>query len=165
MGTPVFFGEVMAKAAEIVCNPSFPPAVGNPLLIRDVYGLVSIGLNIKRTQYPDAVSNLENEISKLGAYAASPGVICADDLFDADRVFGDPAIVQFVVPGTELSVRLLDRQITGQDWLSGVSEPGELTAQRSVPRLVFLASRAASVAPRLLRCWPTIWRKGGSKYC
>ena len=80
---------------------------------------------------------MENEISKLGAYAASPGVICADDLFDADRVFGDPAIVQFVVPGTELSVRLLDRQITGQDWLSGVSEPGELTAQRSVPRLFF----------------------------
>src|SRR5437016_6931310 len=101
MAAPVFFGDVVVRAAEIVSRASLPAALGNPLVIRDVYGVVSIALNIKRSDYEEAVSKLEAEVSALGVYAASPRVVCADDLFDADQVFNDPSIVLFVVPGTE----------------------------------------------------------------
>jgi hypothetical protein len=137
MEPKVFFSEVVTKAAEIVSSASLPPAFGNPLLIRDFYGMVSIALNIKRSEHQAAVAELEKEITKLGAYAASPGVVCADDLFEADQIFADPSIVQFVIPGTQLSVSMLERQITGQDWSSSRSEVEGSTGQRSVPRLVF----------------------------
>jgi MinD-like ATPase involved in chromosome partitioning or flagellar assembly len=137
METTVFFGEVVAKAVDIVSSASLPLAVGKPLLIRDLYGLVSIALNIKRSENQEIVSKLEKEVTKLGAYAGRPGVICADDLFDADQVFKDPSIVQFVIPGTELSVSMLDRQVTGQDWLSSRGETEGAAVLRSVPRLVF----------------------------
>lgn len=67
MDTTVFFGEVVAKAAEIISSASLPLALGNPLLIRDVYGLASIALNIKRSENREIVSKLETEITKLGA--------------------------------------------------------------------------------------------------
>ena len=138
MGAKVFFGEVVGKAAEIVANASLPAALGKPLFIRDVHGLVSIALNVKRSEYEEAVSKLQTEIARLGVYAGSPGVICADDLFDSDEIFNDPSIVQFVVPGTELSLSMLERQVTGQDWLSrGPGTEEGSTGQHFVPRLAF----------------------------
>ncbi len=98
MAAPVFFGDVVVRAAEIVSRASLPATLRNPLLIRDVYGLVSIALNIKRSEHQEVISKLETQIKTLGVYAASPGVICADDLFDPDQVFSDPSAVQFVVP-------------------------------------------------------------------
>ena len=136
-GTPVFFGDVVAKAAEIVSTATLPTAFGTPLLIRDIYGVVSIALNVKRSEHQEAVSKLEAEAIKLGVYAASPSVVCADDLFDAGQIFDDPSIVQFVVPGTELSVRMLERQVTGQDWLSSGDKADGTTSEGTVPRLVF----------------------------
>jgi hypothetical protein len=135
--TTIFFGDVMAKAAEIVSNASLPAALANPLLIRDLKGLVSIALDVKRSEQLEAVSKLETEIAKLGVYAGTPGVVCADDFFDSGQIFEDPSIVQFVVPGTDLSVRVLERQVTGQDWLSTVGDGDGSIIQRTVPRLVF----------------------------
>jgi MinD-like ATPase involved in chromosome partitioning or flagellar assembly len=132
MDTKVFFGEVVRKAAAIVSGPLLSGPLGTPLLIRDIRGLVSVALNVDRAKHKEAISKLESEIAKLGAYAASPRVVCADDFFEPDRIFNDPSIVQFVVPGTELSVSILERQVTGQDWLSNASK-----SQGSIPHLVF----------------------------
>jgi hypothetical protein len=135
-GVTVFFGEAVEKAARMVSAASTPPSP-DLLLIRDMCGQVSVALNVKRSEHRDIVSRLETQLAGLGAYAASPGVICADDLFDSDQVFRDPSIVQFVVPGTDVSARLLERQVTGQDWLfSGGAEEGQ-AAQSPIPRLVF----------------------------
>jgi hypothetical protein len=132
----VFFGDVVGKAAEILTNASLPNSVGTPLLIRDICGIVSIALNVKRSDHQEIIARLEAEIAKLGVYAASPGVVCADDFFEPDTVFNDPSVIQFAVRGTELSVRMLERQITGQDWLSNGGEADRLS-QLAIPRLVF----------------------------
>jgi hypothetical protein len=80
---------------------------------------------------------LELEMSKLGAYSASPSVVCAEDFFEPDLVFRDPSIIQFVVPGTELSVNILERQVTGHDWLLLGDEEDKPTLRPYIPRLVF----------------------------
>jgi hypothetical protein len=130
----VFFGEAVGKAAEIISGESLPKSVGSPLLIRDISGRVSIALDIKRSDHREAVGKLETAMAKLGVYDASPGVVCSDDFFEPDVVFRDPSIVQFVVPGTELTVNILERQVTGQDWLS--NRDGE-EPRSSIPRIVF----------------------------
>ncbi|HTX36638.1 MAG TPA: AAA family ATPase [Bryobacteraceae bacterium] len=137
MDSPVFFGDVVAKAAAIVSNASLPAVLGSPLLIRDVYGLVSIALNVKRSEHQGTVSKLEAEAAKLGVYAASPSVVCVDDFFDAEQVFNDPSIIQLAVPGTELLVHILERQITGQDWLAGGGDGGATPTESVAQRLVF----------------------------
>lgn len=137
MDKTVFFGDALRGAVEIVSGGSLPGALGTPLLIRNMCGLVAIALNVKRSEHQEAVSNLETEMAKLGRYAASPAVLCADDFHEPDVVFEDNSIVQFVVPGTELSVNILERQVTGQDWLLNANETDQSKARPTVPRLVF----------------------------
>jgi len=131
----VFFGEAIGKAAEIVKSAALPNSVGDPLVIRDMSGLISVALDVSRSEHSETVSKLEQEMAGLGAYAASPGVVCADDLFEPDVIFQDPSIVEFVVPGTALSVRVLERQVTGQDWL--LNRADATTPQPAIPHLVF----------------------------
>jgi hypothetical protein len=133
MSDHVFFDEALRRAAEIVINAPLPEGVDQPLLIRDILGRISIALNIRRSEHEGVVLTLQSRAESLGAFAASPRVVCADDFFDAPVLFQDPSIIQFSVPRTELSVRLLDRQVTGQEWLV---RPGDL-GQPEVPRLVF----------------------------
>lgn len=127
---PVFFGDAVRKAAEIVFATSFPGGL-KPLLIRDIYGKVSIALDCKKSDQATFASSLKAELAKLGAYQGTPGLIFADDLYDSARIFADPSINDVVVLGSDTTVRILDRQITGQDWLvvNGQSS--------TVPRLVF----------------------------
>lgn len=137
MDKPVFFGEVVQKAAEAIARVALPASVSAPLLIRDISGVVSIALDVKRSAHREVVVSLETEMADLGVYAASPGVLCADDFFEPDAVFRDPSIVQLVVPGTQLSVNILERQVTGQDWLLSAKETGESSSRSFIPHLVF----------------------------
>ena len=66
-----------------------------------------------------------------------PSVVCADDFFEAPVLFQDSSIIQFSVLGTEISVPLLDRQVTGQDWLLNAADISHSLAQPTVPRLIF----------------------------
>ena len=126
---PVFFSEAMTKAAAIAVGAR----VGGvrPLLIRDLRGKISIALNVNRKDHASEISRLESEIAQLHAFAGSMGVVCADDLFDAGEIFGDPAIVE--VREGDFDVSLLDRQVTGQDWSMTRSSSGS----SKPPRLVF----------------------------
>ena len=132
MGPRVFFGGAVESAARIASSTPLPSGIKAPLLIRDVYGLLSFGVDFKRSEHPEIVSKLEAETAKLGAYMGSPPVLCADDFIDVNEIFRDPSITEFTVPGTEITVRMLERQITGQDWL--LSRDG---VAQSAPCLVF----------------------------
>ena len=132
----VSFGDAIQKAARIFLMALLPEGM-EALLIRDIYGVLSIALNITRSDHLETVERLEREIAALGPYAGSPGVVCADDLFDAALIFKDPSIVQFMAPGTDAPVPMLERQVTGQDWLRNGEEAPRSISQVSIPRMVF----------------------------
>lgn len=136
MNEVVFFGEALQKAAEIVSSVSLPEGVERPLLIRDIFGRISIALNFQRSEHESVVSELQRKAEALGAFAAPSSVVCADDFFEAPVLFQDPSIVQFSGLSTNLSVSLLDRQVTGQDWLLNAVDTS-LRPQSSAPRLIF----------------------------
>jgi hypothetical protein len=75
---------------------------------------------------------LRTALDALGVFGASgdQSLLYPSDFFDSDLVFNDPSILNVQVPGSDLRVRLLDRQIVGQDWLIPHA-PGV------IPRLVF----------------------------
>lgn len=131
---PLFFSEALRRTVEFLSKISLPT---DPLVIRDSLGRVSIALNVERSQCADDILRLQEEVAGLGAFGGSPGVLCSDDFFEPDVIFQDPSIVQFAVPGTELSVKLLERQVTGQDWALSRKEVDPSTSKRSVPHLVF----------------------------
>ena len=134
MRNTVFFSGAIREAAKILSRALLPDGVGPTVLIRDISGRISIALDVERSGHQDFIEKLEKEMAAGGAYAASPAVLCADDFFEPDVIFKDASIVEFLEPGTEHPVRLLDRQVTGEDWLPGGSQPA---AEFSVPHLVF----------------------------
>ena len=78
-------------------------------------------------EYPGAAHTLLEEATKrLGHYATANQVLYRDDFSNPDTFFKHPDWYDTLVPAVEdadgviqpeLSVRLLDRQIIGQDWL------------------------------------------------
>lgn len=79
MNNAIFFSEAMRKAAEIVSSAKLPNGVEPPLLIRDILGRISIAVNVRRSEQPEFISELQRNHQTLGAFAASPGVVCAED--------------------------------------------------------------------------------------
>ncbi|MBM3737745.1 MAG: ParA family protein [Acidobacteria bacterium] len=129
MVRPVYFGSVMRRAAEAVAGAS---AVGSVLVIRDIAGRVCFAIDRARADCRGLEEELDSRSRELGAYAGKPPVVCRDDFFEPDQIFKSPAILEFAVPETSLSVRVLERQVTGQDWLN----PNHAAPPR-VPRIVF----------------------------
>lgn len=128
----VFFSQAFQKAAEILSAVQLPQNLERPLLIRDIFGRISIALNAKKSDHPSIIAEYEKRIGALGRFASPQAVLCTEDLFEPDVFFKDPSISEVTVPGTDLSVRLLDRQVTGQDWLLP-----PVSQESPCPRLVF----------------------------
>ena len=135
MSDEIRFSRAIVRAAEILKQKNFP-AEWKPLLLRDVYGRLRVALNVNRQEQAEAIGQLQTALGSLGRFAGEPRVLCRDDTFDPTTIFDDPSTLLFQVPKSDLSVRLLDRQVTGQDWLlrSGTNGSG---SSGFVPRLVF----------------------------
>lgn len=141
---PVRFNEALRHAAEISSTADLPKD-GDVRLIRDVYGRLRFAVNAEKSAYPEADRNQLEAVSlKMGAFNAPGGVLFRDDFSDPDALFGHEDWHQTVVPGTEsddgtvapdIEINLLDRQITGQDWLHTPSEAE--AAGKQPPRIVF----------------------------
>ncbi|MCL5282647.1 MAG: ParA family protein [Planctomycetes bacterium] len=103
---------------------SVPPGVVDELtLVRDLRGRIRLLLNRKRTDYPsDALNELDNlaeELStSLGNYAFPPDrmLLFAGDLMQGPEIASSPDRLLLAAEGP-VKLYLLDRQITGQDWL------------------------------------------------
>lgn len=128
MASPVYFADAIKLACRIVADPQVPPSVGI-LVVRNLLGRISFAV---RTRDAEVVSKLNAFADRLGSYAGSPFVITEDDLFDPEAIFNDPAIVEIEPPG-ERRVKILDRQVTGHEWLQLPSP----SPSGTVPRLVF----------------------------
>jgi MinD-like ATPase involved in chromosome partitioning or flagellar assembly len=103
-------------------------------VIRDIYGCIRIALkNGIKEKHQEIASRVSQSISKLAPFTDDngKGVLFPEDFFEPDSVFRNPDILDMVWPGSETIIRLLDRQVVGQDWLRPASTSSK------IPRVVF----------------------------
>src|ERR1700688_1134859 len=106
----VRFSEAVVRAAQILKQKTIPEQ-WKPLLLRDVYGRYRLALDTNREENSELISQLEAELESLGAFAGEPRILFHGDVFDSDTIFQDPSILLFQIPKSDLSIRLLDRQV------------------------------------------------------
>lgn len=86
------------------------------LVIRDMTGRIRFAIDDSKAEIYEKIKQIH---SKLGLY--SPGedrlLLYKDDLYDSKAVFNDSGICQLSFPEESDSIRILDRQVTGQNWL------------------------------------------------
>jgi cellulose biosynthesis protein BcsQ len=140
--TTIRFNDALRLAALALRRLDLPKEP-QPRLIRDVYGRLRFALDCALADYPaDALGELQKAQQALGAYATSLEVLSHDSFSNPDAVYGSPDWHRTTVslgddedgePLGEAEVLLLDRQVTGQDWLRPVDDE----AQQHPHRLVF----------------------------
>ena len=130
---PVFFNDALYLAADIIAKNG--AELGDYVLIRDMHGCIRIAINDIRENCHELASQLSQELKRLGVHAKIDGnpVLFQDDFFDHDAIFNSPDILQVYLPDSDNPIRLIDRQITGEDWLRVIPE----NDRKSPPRLVF----------------------------
>lgn len=106
----------------------------SPLIVRDLQGRIRFAIDKPKEEIsPGVIIQLKEAQTKFGAFSGGCPLF-KNDFFDSETIFQSPDIVDLYIPGEEKSVRVLDRQITGQDWLR---PQGTEEATHHPPRLVF----------------------------
>ena len=136
------FNDALRLAAQALRRLDLPEEP-QPRLIRDVYGRLRFALDCAQVDYPEAaLAGLQKAQEALGTYATSLEVLSHDSFSNPAAVFGSPDWHRTTVslgvdedgePLGETEVLLLDRQVTGQDWL----RPEEDETGQHPHRLVF----------------------------
>ena len=109
------------------------------VVVRDIYGKIIVLFDFDektKIERSDFLKGIEEGIRMLGPYGNdSSSVLCACDLVGSEHLFCDPDIVNIVLSqnDTNFSLRLLERQIVGQDWL----RPKIESRSNPIPRLAF----------------------------
>ena len=139
--TTIHFNDALRLAALSLRRPEFQ-VEPRPRVIRDVYGRLRFALDCPQADYPEAALGvLKQEQAALGPYATSAEVLSHDSFSDAQAVFGSADWHRTLVElgadedGGSLGtaeIQLLDRQITGQDWLRPPMEAGKAHPHRFV---------------------------------
>jgi cellulose biosynthesis protein BcsQ len=139
--TTIRFHDALRRAALALQDqrlPADPPV----RIIRDVYGRLRFAIDCAAEEFPsEARKYLEATQLSLAPYATGDTLLFHESFSFPERVFGSPDWQRTIVtlgvdeddePLGEVEVLLLDRQVTGQDWL----KPSE-NAHRHPHRLVF----------------------------
>jgi cellulose biosynthesis protein BcsQ len=139
--TIIHFNDALRKAASALATLKLP-ADPKPRLMRDVFGRLRFALDCPADAYPaDALAALKAVQVELGAFASSDEVLTHDSFSFPEKVFADQdwrtTLVQLGhdedgIPLGEVVVVLLDRQITGQDWLHPRDEARAANGPRRV---------------------------------
>ena len=159
---PLRFNQALRQAAEATQDARLP-ARWPVLLVRDVYGRLRFAVDAHRPRlsggedeaagegpvppadevYPiQAYRLLQKASAQLHHYATSAEPLFRDDFFNPASLYRNPDWHDTLVPAfedadgkvhPELTVRLLDRQIIGQDWLRTTHE----RTLGAPPRVVF----------------------------
>jgi hypothetical protein len=127
----VFFNKTLESIAAILWKvlPEAPPAI----IIRDIFGHIRVAWDKEGEEIKDYEAKLSKEWASLGKYGQYEGkkVFSREDFFDPDSIFKSPDILDYQIPETERRIKILDRQITEQEWTRLPSLEG------NIPRLVF----------------------------
>jgi cellulose biosynthesis protein BcsQ len=140
---PIRFNEALRLAAEATRFDHLP-ADCQPGLIRDIYGRIRFAINASSSDFPEeAYRHFQKTCIALGAYGVRDGVMFRENFSNPETIFNHPDWHETIVSGHEnedgsfaedIVVRLLDRQITGQDWLHTTENADAILA---APRIVF----------------------------
>ena len=131
----ILFNNTIRAIAGILARLS--PNAKDCIVIRDIYGRIRIGVNADE-QYAQQTEKLFGpDWDKLGVYGKAQGkrVLSRDDFLDPDSIFNSTDILEYRVPDTDLMIRILDRQIVGQNWTRHHHVNG--LQELKVPRIVF----------------------------
>ena len=122
------FSQALPLALEAIKKSGLQ--LGDFLVVRDIYGRIRLAFNGPSVP---AHASLNSALDALGAFAAGEGkhILYAAEFFDPKEVFQSKDIVQIELPESDCRIRLLDRQIVGQEWLL----PQQLSD--TIRRLVF----------------------------
>lgn len=132
----IFFNDALKAIGNILSHN--PPSEGiKPLIIRDIYGRIRIALDEDGEKIKGYEEKLSKEWHKLGQYGGHQGkiILSRDDFFDPESIFKNPDILVYRAPDLDYEIRILDRQITGQDWTRSIFS--ESSPSPRLPRLVF----------------------------
>ncbi len=129
--TTIRFHDALRLAALALRDPRLP--ADKPVrIIRDVYGRLRFAVDCAAADFPrEAWQYLEATQSSLSPYATGEDLLFRESFSFPERVFGSSDWHRTIVslgmnendePQGEAEVALLDRQVTGQDWLRPVEE-------------------------------------------
>jgi cellulose biosynthesis protein BcsQ len=108
-----------------------PSLSKNLIVMRDHFGKIRIAIDGPEDSVRRLAAAFEGLWPQLGVYAQYPGkkILGRDDFLLPDLVFKDnPDIVDYVLPETEIGIRLFERQISGLDW-GRITPPSESRAK------------------------------------
>lgn len=136
----VRFHLALQRAAEALSDPAIPKGIR---IIRDVYGRIRFAVNAEKSDFdPELKRRLEFAQQNLGSYATKGELLFRESFAFPDAVFNSPDWHRTIVSSEpdedgkyreDIEVNMLDRQVTGQDWLLPLRE----SAEQHPYRLVF----------------------------
>ncbi|MCQ8127228.1 KGGVGR-motif variant AAA ATPase [Methylomonas rivi] len=155
MNNTVRFQDALTKA--IAFTEEHYNALGyDPILIRDLFGKVRLFLQSNQT---DQHKILAKELSTLlGNFSYTPDVIFLyqQDIFNSRSIIESPD--KILIHGTDRPIYLLDRQITGQDWLRQPIEEAP-----HPPRVTLFGIKGGVGRSTALAIWSWYLAKQGKK--
>ena len=86
-----------------------------PVLIRDLYGKIRLFLHSEQTSQHKTLAESLTALLGNFSYSADAVFLYEQDFFNSKSITGSPD--KILIPDTKQPIYLLDRQITGQDWL------------------------------------------------
>lgn len=130
----VRFNEALLASAQFLTSNA-EAAKLLPLIVRDLQGRIRFAIDKPKAEISAVVIKLlEDKQAQLGAFSGG-GPLFKDEFFEPESIFQSPDIVELFLPSQEQPVHVLDRQITGQDWLR--PQDAEGLSGSHPPRLVF----------------------------
>ncbi|MBI3156060.1 MAG: AAA family ATPase [Burkholderiales bacterium] len=157
----VRFHQALQLAVSALADAVLPmePAVR---IIRDLHGRLRFAVDCDAADYPpQARAHLETAQAALGAYATSGEVLFRDSFNFPNKVFGSEdwhlttvslGLNEQAESEGEVTVPVLDRQVTGQDWL----RPATSRVVGRAPRVAFFGLKGGvgrSTALAMLAYW------------
>lgn len=143
--TKIRFQDALPLAIEFV-EKNYAVLGKEPILVRDIFGRISIILQSKKNKKHEKLDSQFGLLLQNFAYSTESNFIYAEDLFVLDSFINSPDKIK--IPETNPPVYLLDRQITGQDWLR---EP--ITQENRPPRVTLFGIKGGVGRSTALAIW------------
>lgn len=154
---PVMFGDALDIAVEVT-KRHIKKLGKKIILVRDLRGRIRVLLPGKQDACRDKYTNFSTELSNLlgvYGYPCDASILYEDDLFQGGEILSSPDLRQI---SEENNLYLLDRQITGQDWLR---EPIERRTNN--PRVTFFSVKGGVGRSTALVMWAWLLAKEEEK--
>lgn len=151
----VFFHEALEKTIEFI-EENHSHFGKEPILLRDIYGRISVIVQTKKSnKHKKLAKKLFNLLGNF-AYSEDSIFIYSEELIAIDSLIKSPD--KILIQGISHPIYLLDRQITGQDWLRQPIEEAP-----HPPRVTLFGIKGGVGRSTALSIWSWYLAKQGKK--